>query len=74
MSNAGNEGENKDQQGKRDAVVGKQVEGSEWLVVNGVVVNYMKGACSVCGSEFFWSISERQLANLIKGVLDKRRK
>lgn len=49
-------------------------EGSEWLVVNGVVVNYMKGACSVCGSEFFWSISERQLANLIKGVLDKRRK
>ncbi len=45
-----------------------EIDGMDWLNVNGIAVNYMKGVCIDCGQEFHWSLSERQLARLIKSV------
>ena len=50
------------------------IGGHECLVVNGIAVNVMKGACIACGEEFYWSISEQQLSKLIKLVLEQRKK
>lgn len=43
-----------------------EIQGGEWLVINGVAVNVLRGVCLNCGEEFHWSISERALARLIK--------
>lgn len=49
----------------------RTIDGREFLFVNGLAVNFMRGACS-CGTEFYWSISERMLAELIRRVLSLR--
>lgn len=51
-----------------------RVGAHECLVVNGIAVNAMKGACVHCGQEFYWSISEQQLSRLIGRTLEQRKK
>lgn len=38
----------------------------EFLEINGILVNHMRGVCSRCYTEFYWSFSERILADLLK--------
>ena len=54
--------------------VGEEIDlaGKTWLRVGGVIVNHMRGVCSVCGEEFYWSFSEVMLAQLVKHVLISR--
>ena len=41
------------------------VAGQEWLLLDGVVVRTMHGACSICGAEIHYSASDRMLSGLI---------
>ncbi|NMC54986.1 MAG: hypothetical protein GYA48_15270 [Chloroflexi bacterium] len=48
------------------------IENREWLKVNGIAVNVMRGVCLECGAEFHWSISERMLSQLVEHVIKLR--
>ncbi|RJR09980.1 hypothetical protein C4588_04125 [Candidatus Parcubacteria bacterium] len=49
-----------------------QIDGKEYLIINGLAVNVLRGVCIYCGAEFHWSISERMLAELIQRVMQLR--
>lgn len=45
-----------------------------WPVIGGVLVDYIKGVCTYCGQEFYWSITEQQLSRLVRNVLEQKKK
>lgn len=50
----------------------EEIEGHEALVIDGLAVNNMRAVCLKCGQEFYWSLSERALARLIKRAKERR--
>ena len=52
----------------------RAIEGCESLVIGQLAVNNLRGVCLNCGYEFYWSLSERALARLIKKALENRAK
>ena len=44
----------------------------ECLIIGGIAINFIRGACTSCGAEFYWSISERALAELIRRLQELR--
>lgn len=53
---------------KCDATIGQLVEidGMEWLRVNGVIIRSMHGICSKCGAQVHWSTSDLILERIIR--------
>ena len=48
----------------------REIEGHESLIIGQLAINNLRGVCLNCGYEFYWSLSERALARLIKRALD----
>lgn len=51
-----------------------QIGEQSWPVIGGVLVDYIKGVCTHCGQEFYWSITEQQLSRLVRNALEQRKK
>jgi hypothetical protein len=54
--------------------VGRTVEinGQEWLSVNGIAVRSMHGVCLNCSAQFHWSVNEQMLSEMINKVMSMR--
>lgn len=50
----------------------KRITGKDFLVFNGVAVNHMRGVCLSCNTEFYWSFSERLLAELLRHITEAK--
>lgn len=50
-----------------------EVDGFERLQMGGGICQAFHGACSVCGKEFHWSLSEKAIEELLRHVLATRK-
>lgn len=49
----------------------KKIAGKDFLVINGIAINHMRGVCLACNTEFYWSFSERLLVELLRHIAER---
>ena len=52
-------------------LIGYQVEGKV-LIINGLIIKVISGACMECGTVFHYSMQDEELECLLKKIIDRR--